>query len=190
MTTRAGMAVEGDAEESITARLVALMDDKLAECNDDRAAAAVRAADALIEEQGHEGAEWVDDVIMRALVSLLKSTKRKVEKAPRMDVQVAWNGAIVSIRAPKVYAVPKTDDAGRQVWTQPELLIDCVWDDLRRVWNAVVAQGEVLEGHALVIRGLLELRDQAPGALTPRQACQMLGKDIESFTLTLSDAIG
>jgi hypothetical protein len=69
---------------------------------------------------------------------------------------------------------------GAAAWEQCEFVL-WTWDELEAKLPEYVITGHAVERDIALIRRLLELQAKAPGAATPKQACDQLGIDVYEF---------
>lgn len=129
----------------------------------------------LDARQAHR--EWAfrveDEALRRGASSLLTRWNKA-----RNQVAVSYDGQVLS--KPRAIGTERTDEAGNRYATQT--LFDFMsWSELSEKKREYLTQIRAYSANVAVLDRLLALRELAPGAATPAEACDQLGTTVEAW---------
>lgn len=113
------------------------------------------------------------DIEAIGAASLLKRWNKSSNR-----VAVAYDGRVLS--KPRTVGTTRADDSGNRYAVQA--LFDYMsFDEIEAKVSEYLRQVSAYRENIYLGTRLLELRDQAPGALTPAEACARLGTTVEAY---------
>jgi hypothetical protein len=133
---------------------------------------------ALVDDAYQAQRPWADDVQRTALHDGLRKQVNDWKKRSRL--LMSHDGRVLN--RPRAVGITRVDEDGT-TWTQQELIQTVSFDLLRAKRAEYLKQIDAYRDNVAVIDRLLTLQARCPEAITPQEACDRLGLDLDDYLM-------
>jgi hypothetical protein len=133
---------------------------------------------ALVQDAAQAHRPWALSLLDEFLESGSASELKRWRKRTQRVVAVAHDGRVLD--RPRVVGVVRQRDDGAR-YSDQTLYDLLTWEQIEEVHAGYLRQISAYRDNAYITSLLLELRNLAPAAMTPREAAELLGTTVDAW---------